>query len=74
MLRSIQMCIRDSHWAVRQEKLPFFVHFRHIRTACQRCVQWPHPTKRGAMAPYGATSGSVRFGVEKEKRGMPVLA
>ena len=57
--------VGTDHWAVRREKLPFFIYFRHIRTACQRCVQWPHPTKRGTTAPYGAT-GSVRFGVEKE--------
>ena len=38
--------VGTDHWAVRQENLPFSGHFRRIRTAYRRCVQWPHPTKR----------------------------
>ena len=50
--------VGTDHRAVRQEKLPFSGHFRRIRTAYRRCVQWPHPTKRRGTTPYGVTSGS----------------
>lgn len=31
------------HWAARRERLPSFVHFQRIRTACQRYVQVAAP-------------------------------
>ena len=57
-VRHARVGVGTDHWAVRREKLPPFFHFRRIRTAYHRCVQWPHPTKRGGTAPYGS-AGSM---------------
>ncbi len=60
-------CVRPA------EMTAVFCPFRRIRIAHQRCVQVAAPYEARGHGTHGVTSRSAWFGMEKGKRGMPVL-
>ena len=61
--------VGTDHWAVRQEKLPLFVHFRRVRTAYQRTTAGVRPSD--SVGSRGTVPGVA--GLEKKRQPLTTL-